>query len=336
MCARALRISSVFPGLVAGAFMSTAATSENLVLAFPLKCELGVTCFIQNYVDHDPSPQVRDYSCGGRTYDGHDGTDIRVPDLEVQRSKVDVLASALGRVTATRDGVEDISIRKTGKDAVAGKECGNGVVIEHQDGWRTQYCHLAQGSVQVKTGDNVIAGQPIGHVGLSGATEFPHLHLSVRRNGKTVDPFAYEAPAGSCGGGQSLWNDSVKQQAGYRPREILNFGFAGTPPSMDLIESGEIRQHAARLNSDSLAAYVRAIGLQVGDQQTLSLHGPDGMLIAEYKGSPLDKDKAQYFVSSGKRRKMEPWPPGLYKATYSVTQGDKSVLRKTFELNLGP
>src|SRR5581483_9075789 len=132
----------------------------------------------------------------------------------------------------------DVSIRTTGKAAVAGKECGNGAIVAHAEGWRSQYCHLAKGSLRVKVGDQVNTGDVIGLVGLSGATEFPHLHFTVRRLGKLVDPFAYEAPPGSCGGGRSLWADAIREQTTYRPREILNFGFADVLPTMESVEAG--------------------------------------------------------------------------------------------------
>jgi hypothetical protein len=89
------------------------ATANEIALDLPLRCEVGVTCFIQNYVDHDPSTGLRDYQCGRRTYDGHDGTDIRVLDLRTQRDGVVVTAAADGAVAAIRDGVEDVSIRTT-------------------------------------------------------------------------------------------------------------------------------------------------------------------------------------------------------------------------------
>ena len=335
---RAASLSGKLPGLLLLhlAFLAEAQASETFALTLPVKCQLGVTCFVQNYVDHDTSSQVRDFLCGGRTYDGHDGTDIRLPDLQIQQGDVDVLASAPGRVVATRDGVEDISIRVTGKAAVAGKECGNGVVIEHEGDWRSQYCHLARGSIRVKVGDRVATGQSIGLVGLSGATEFPHLHFSLRHQGKIVDPFAHGAPAGACGGGQSLWTDAIREQTKYRAREVLNFGFSSVAPTMDLVESGELRKHPVRPDSDAFSAYVRAIGLQAGDQQTITLRGPDGAVISEYKAQPLERDKAQYFVASGKRLKAARWTPGIYKATYRVTKGDEEVLSKMFEVELGP
>jgi hypothetical protein len=51
---------------------------------------------------------------------------------------------------------------------------------------------------------------------------------------------------------------------------------------------------------------------------------------------PPDRDKAQYFVVSGKRLKAARWALGIYKATYRVTKSDKEVLSKTFEPELGP
>ncbi len=324
-------------GLLSVYFTFTARVepAELVVLTLPVKCELGVTCFVQNYVDHDVSDKGRDYQCGSRTYDGHDGTDIRIPSLGAQHGGVDVLASAAGSVTGARDGVEDVSTRVAGKAAIAGKECGNGVVIEHGNGWRTQYCHMAKGSVRVKVADRIEAGQPIGKVGLSGDTEFPHVHFSVRYRGKAVDPFAYEALPNSCGGGHSMWAASIQDQTRYRAREILNFGFSDLTPTMNLIESGDVLKHPIRMESDAFTAYVRAIGLQEGDQQTLALQGPGGTVISENKAPVLDRDKAQYFISTGRKRKEVAWKPGTYQATYRVTKNGAEVLRKTFEIQLG-
>ncbi|MGY3145616.1 hypothetical protein ACVWYQ_002615 [Bradyrhizobium sp. USDA 3397] len=165
-------------------------SSEPQLFAWPVACDLGRTCFIQNYVDHDPSDKTLDFRCGRRTYDGHDGTDIRLPDLDVQRTGVAVVAAASGRVAHTRDGMDDVSVKVAGKAAVAGRECGNGAVVEHGNGWSTQYCHMAKGSLRVKPGDSVSAGQTLGLVGLSGNTELPHLHFTVRQSRAVVDPFA--------------------------------------------------------------------------------------------------------------------------------------------------
>ncbi len=309
-----------------------AGAEEAISLALPIKCQPGLTCFFQNYVDHDASDKVRDYSCGGRSYNGHDGTDIRIRNLEIQRQGVEVLAAAPGRVIGGRNDMEDISVKTAGKAAIAGKECGNGVMLEHEGGWSTQYCHMAKGSVRVKVGDQLTTGQPIGLVGLSGDTEFFHLHFTVRHHGKIVDPFAYGAPENSCGGGQSIWAASLGEQTQYRPREIIDYGFAAIAPTMELIESGEIGKHPVAPGSDALVAYVRTIGLQAGDQQSLAVQGPSGAAVSTNSLPALDRDKAQYLVIAGKKRTGAAWPAGRYTATYRVTRDGAEVLQKTFEV----
>src|SRR3954467_3029692 len=309
-----------------------AGAEEAISLALPIKCQPGLTCFFQNYVYHDASDKVRDYRCGGRSYDGHDGTDIRIRNLEIQRQGVEVLAAAPGRVIGGRSDMEDISVKTVGKAAIAGKECGNGVLIEHEGGWRTQYCHMAKGSVRVKVGDQMTTGQPIGLVGLSGDTEFFHLHFTVRHGGKIVDPFAYGAPENSCGGGRSIWAASLGEQMQYRPSEIIDYGFAGIAPTMELIESGEIGKHPVTSDSDALVAYVRAIGLQAGDQQFLTVQGPNGAPVSAANLPALDRDTAQFLVIAGKQRTETAWPAGRYTATYRVIRDGAEVVRKTFDV----
>src|SRR5262245_54231939 len=122
--------------------MGATRAAVSISLALPLACEIGKTCFVHNYVDSDTSPKWKDYRCGQQTYDGHDGTDIRVLSMEEQRAGVDVLAAAPGTVIGTRDGVADVSIREGSADSIKGRECGNGVLLRHEGGWVTQYCHM--------------------------------------------------------------------------------------------------------------------------------------------------------------------------------------------------
>ena len=75
----------------------------------------------------------------------------------------------------------------------------------------------------------VKAGDRIGRIGLSGMTEFPHLHFTLRKDGKPVDPFAYGAPDKSCGGGKSLWEASLQRALAYQAGSVLNKGFATGP-----------------------------------------------------------------------------------------------------------
>ncbi|WP_432804253.1 M23 family metallopeptidase [Deinococcus taeanensis] len=52
--------------------------------------------------------------------------------------------------------------------------------------------HLQRGSVTVKPGDQVRAGQVLALVGNSGNTTEPHLHLGVNINAAADDPFSGE------------------------------------------------------------------------------------------------------------------------------------------------
>lgn len=63
---------------------------------------------------------------------------------------------------------------------------GNVVWIDHGGGVLTVYAHLS--TVEVRTGDPVDAGRPIGRSGSSGNASGPHLHFEVWRWGRQVDP----------------------------------------------------------------------------------------------------------------------------------------------------
>lgn len=72
---------------------------------------------------------------------------------------------------------------------------GNRVVIEHPsvDGReiRTTYNHLASGSIKVKEGQTVQAGQHLGTMGATGEVNGVHLHRELTINGVRVDARQY-------------------------------------------------------------------------------------------------------------------------------------------------
>jgi hypothetical protein len=304
-----------------------------ITLELPIDCRFGETCFIQQYVDHDPGTGATDYRCGPLTYDGHDGTDFRLPTLADQARGVDVLAAAPGVVKAVRDGVEDVSVEKIGRAAVAGRECGNGVVIAHADGWETQYCHMAKGSVRVRPGQAVAAREALGRVGESGDAAFIHLHLSVRHNGWTVDPFAYDAPPGGCGTEASLWSPAAAAQLAYRTPQLINWGFSDGPVSGDDIETGAAGARALGADPPAIVAFVRVIGLMKGDVLSLELDGPGG-LRAVSKPVTLERNEAQHLQFTGPRRPASGWAAGAYTAHFTVTRAGKTALEKAFEMTL--
>lgn len=58
---------------------------------------------------------------------------------------------------------------------------GIAVLIDHGNGWWTEYAHLRSGSLTVKAGSKVVKGQRIGRVGSTGATA-AHLHFGCQRD----------------------------------------------------------------------------------------------------------------------------------------------------------
>src|SRR4051794_30715601 len=124
-----MRLRAILPlsGILLAGLVGIAAAQP--VLSLPIACEVGRNCFVQNYVDVDPSQEAQDYRCGALTYNGHNGTDFRIPTVAAQRNGVEILTAAPGRVSRVRDGVEDVSARTKDPAAISGKECGNGLVI---------------------------------------------------------------------------------------------------------------------------------------------------------------------------------------------------------------
>ncbi|MBL0403513.1 M23 family metallopeptidase [Microvirga aerilata] len=312
------------------------AAAQDISLRLPVACEIGRTCFVQKYLDHDPSPVMRDYQCGAVGENGHDGTDIRLPSMVEQRAGVDVVAAADGKVANTREGVPDAFVTEQTREKISQIGCGNAVVIDHGNGWRTAYCHMAKGSLTVRSGREVKAGDKIGQVGLSGLTEFPHLHFTVLKDGKPVDPFAYGAPEKSCGGGKSLWEASLQRPLAYQTGTVLNKGFAPGPVTMEAIEAGTAEQETLTTKSPALVAYVRAIALKGGDVQTLTLFDPDGKPLAQNKAPPLDRDKAQWMAFAGVKQPSGGFRPGLYRAIYRVERDGKPAIEQAFGISLQP
>ena len=304
----------------------------SFTLSLPLDCTFGETCFIQQYLDHDPSAGAKDYRGGSMSYDGHNGVDLRVPTMAAQQKGVAVLAAAAGVVKAMRDGIADVSVRMAGLESVTGRECGNGVVIAHEEGWETLYCHLANGSVQVQEGERVEAGALLGLVGLSGRTEFPHLHFTVYHDGKLVDPFATEPPNGAVA--RSLWSARAAEALAYHSPALINFGFASDVVSMDDVELGRAGSNLPRADSPMVVAFVRAIGLNAADIQSFTLRGPKGDVLAHSETAPLDRSIAQQFLYVGQHKSRAEWPRGTYEAEFVVRRNGTMALSRRFSFEL--
>jgi murein DD-endopeptidase MepM/ murein hydrolase activator NlpD len=305
------------------ALLTLASPAHSFDLAWPVDCTLGDTCHIQQYPDHDPGPGATDFTCGPLSYDGHDGTDIALPDRAAMAAGVSILAAAPGTVKGIRDGIADFVPK------IPGKECGNGVVIQHEDGWETQYCHMRMGSVVVKPGDIVATGTKLGLIGQSGMADFPHVHLSVRHNGAKLDPFAPDTITCSLTPPQGLWaNPPI-----YEPGGFLTAGFTPAVPDYDAIRAG-LPTTPMPGNAPGLVLWAYAFGTRTGDVMSFTITGPNGEILNEQ--ATLEKNQAQMFQAMGKRLKAAAWPPGTYQGLVTLTRDNAEIDRITVTVPVQP
>jgi len=102
------------------------------------------------------------FSSGKRTF--HGGLDMAVA------SGTPIYAALDGRVTST------------GFNATY----GNYVIITHHSGYKSLYAHMSE--IRCKKGNFVYTNTIIGSVGSTGMSTGPHLHFTVYKNGKNVNP----------------------------------------------------------------------------------------------------------------------------------------------------
>jgi len=322
--------------LLVGVFVGSApahAAGQPPSLSLPLECGTAAPCIVQNYADRDPGPEARDYRCGELSYDGHKGTDFRVTDLRKMRRGVTVRASARGKVIGLRNDYPEHEIEGFRPESVKGRECGNGVVLDHGSGWTTQYCHMRTGSVSVVMGQRLNAGETLGLIGMSGNTNFPHVHLSLRHDNRIIDPFVglEVTSTDHCErSGPGLWTAAARRALPYRSSGVVRAGFAATAPKMPDIYEG--LHDALRLPRDGarLFFWVQIFGLQVGDVEEFVVVGPDGKRFIAHRGKPATKSKADWLKYVGKVQKSNnPWLPGLYRGGYRllrVIDGKPSIV----------
>ncbi|MDJ1183038.1 M23 family metallopeptidase [Roseofilum casamattae] len=295
--------------------------------AQPIQCSLGDDCYILRYVDRDPGPGEIDFKCGRLTGDGHKGTDFGIPDEWSMRQGIPVLASAPGEVLRVRDGVPDKRITSPEElAAVQGINCGNAIVIDHGEGWETQYCHLRQGSVAVKPGDKVTTGTVLGMVGSSGESSFPHVHLTLRYQGNNVDPFVGPDVGPGCeASGQSLWSTDIN----YTSAGLIRAGFASEIPSLDRIWSGDFRDSRLSVNSDLLVFWIHLFGVLQGDEETFRLVDPQGNVVAE-GAKTYDRPTRIAAPYAGKKNSRDrPLITGTWRGEYTLKRGNTILVKTT-------
>ena len=326
--------------LAAGLLASAAATAQPATddapaFSFPVDCTYGEDCFIQNYVDMRAGDGYADHRCGHLSYDGHNGTDIRVRNLAAMRAGMPVTAAAPGVVRATRDGMPDAIVSNVDPEVIEGREAGNAVAIRHGGDWETQYSHLKRGSVTVHQGERVARGQKLGEIGLSGRTEFPHVEFTIRRNGRSLDPFTGRAADGGCGAaGDPLWSQAAAGALSYLTGVALDAGFAAERPSGQRARDGAYNAERLPVGAKLLAFWVNVMGPKSGDVQRFLVRGPDGDRILGHQQTLRDA-KARRFTFVGRRRPDGGWAEGCYQGQFALVRDGQVISQITRQVGIG-
>lgn len=303
------------------------------VFDLPIACTPGADCWVVNYVDVlAEKDDVADFRCGTRSYEGHKGTDIAVRDLKAMEAGVDVIAAAPGKVLRVRDGEADkVRTREELAEVQkSGRECGNGVLVEHGGGWQTMYCHMREGSIVVHSGDNIASGAKLGLVGHSGFVEFPHVHLGVTHQGRTVDPFTGLEPGAQCAAaGKPLWREALP----YEPVSLYAAGFRNGVPKFEDVQRDAAGLERLAAGPAELTFWTLIFGVAKDDAIRIEIRDPEGRTIAE-RDIDQERTRARQFYFAGRR--LPALGKGVYTGTVVLTRrmADGNTLTQNLERKL--
>lgn len=283
------RKSLLLLALILSLCMASLCASAQAFLHTPIEGEQSRDWIIVNYVDWEIDG-FKDYRCGTKSYDGHQGTDFAIRSFAQMDSGVQVLAAAAGRVTYVQDGLYD---RETEGDVT--KKLGNYLAIYHSTGHFTYYGHLKKNSINVAVGDSVSAGDLIALVGSSGNSTDPHLHFEVYYDSTyIVDPFV-----GPCGNANTLWLTPERYDTSFG---IFEYGLI----SQNNLTKDHLRNRLDRLNNNttiapssdsSLNFWAHLYGLRAGKTLKITWHSPEKKNWFSYTVT-LDKDYWYYYYWS--------------------------------------
>ena len=298
--------------------------AQALALGLPIDCELGQNCHVLAYVDQLPGPAFQDAGGGRQTYDAHDGTDFGIANEAVMNQGVVVKAAAAGTVIRVRDGVSDKRVTTTDQaQAINPLGCGNGVVIDHPNGWRTSYCHMRQGSLRVKKGTPVEKGAALGLVGLSGLTSYPHLHFGLQHKGQQVDPFTGHSPSAPGNTvSQPLWEATTA----YVAAGLINSGFATQRPDINTVWQGRAAVPSLPASAPAVVFWVHPFGVLAGDVEEFRLTDPNGQ-ATQWRRTLAQSNRINALSSVTKIRTPDtPLRAGIWQGNYQLRRGDKLLI----------
>ena len=125
--------------------------------------------------------------------------------------------------------------------ALNGGPYGNHVYINHPGGLRSLYAHLSD--IAVAPGQSVDAGDIIGHVGSTGNSSGPHLHLEAFQHGARINPASLFDDGGWLQPGQQIArNDTGRPEpvlTAAQWRNVATLAERGDAPGAGRFHSGK-------------------------------------------------------------------------------------------------
>jgi hypothetical protein len=154
----------------------------NTLYLLPFAKNIEMRCS-QSFTDTSP-PTVNELHTGDSKF----AVDFAMPVVDpAVIPDINICAARNGVVVEVRDGDDDHPANFS--PTPADLEKGNEVRIIHSDNTYTQYAHLKKGSISVVPGQNVVAGVThLGKMGNSGFSSNYHLHFSVQKIKRGIDP----------------------------------------------------------------------------------------------------------------------------------------------------
>ena len=275
-----------------------------LEFQFPVACRIMQDCWITNHVDlRGTSILKEDYMCGQKATDQYPSTDISLGSYAALAQNIAVIATADGNV------------RSAGN---VGGACGHRIIIDHDNGWASSYCHLKPETIQIREGTPVKRGQIIAAVGMSGAAEWPRLSFTLTRNGMIFDPFSGRTTLEGCEAtSHSLWVGGINPP--YEPAHITSIGFSTGFPSSAEIMRGMDSVPSASTEIPRLSLWGMMMNTAYGDRVNLVIKSPDNRILKE-ETIEMESDDHYFPLYFTATRNNMVWEPGLYRGTLTLTR----------------
>lgn len=300
----------------------TISSAKAIEFRFPVACQIMGNCWITNHVDlDDRMGRVSDYMCGEKATDNNKSTHISLASRAAVAQNIAVLATADGRIKVARH---------------SGGFCGTRILIGHDDGWESSYCHLNPRTLQVREGQDVKQGQIIGSIGISGQTDWPRLSFATIRNGMIFDPFSGRTAIEGCSAKtENLWQGGMNPP--YEPAAVTSAGFTvGYVSNNDIMNGTAQSATSIRADTIQLSLWSLMMNLRKGDKISMVIEHENGKILKEFDQA-IEKDTTYYPINLSTIRKNILWDEGNYTGTIKITRnvnGNKITSGRLVNLKL--